>query len=233
MPTTVFRNRTDAGEVLARHLTAYAGRKNLIVLGLPRGGVPVACMVARALGARLDILLVRKLGVPGHEEYAMGAIASGGARVLQQDIISRLRIPMAAVEAATQREQAELERRERLYRGERPEPRLADAVVMLVDDGLATGSTMKVAIQAVRQSNPSRIVVAVPVGAQEACEALQTDVDDLICPMRPVPFFSVGQWYQDFQQTTDDEVRTLLTQAEKSHSQTHPHLPGSNPADPD
>jgi predicted phosphoribosyltransferase len=209
----VFRNRADAGRRLATLLGAYAGRPDVIVLALPRGGVPVGAEVARALGAPLDVFLVRKLGVPGHEELAMGAIASGGVRVLNEDVVTALHIPPAVVDAVAAREEAELSRREALYRGDRPPPDLRGRVVILVDDGLATGSTMRAAAAAVRGQGPARIVVAVPVAAAETCAELRAQVDELVGALTPEPFFAVGVWYEDFSQTTDEEVRTLLDHA--------------------
>lgn len=205
-----FRDRTDAGRRLAERLAKFVGRPDLLVLALPRGGVPVAYEVARALGAPLDIFLVRKLGVPGQEELAMGAIASGGVRVLNPDVVSMLRIPEHVIDAVTRREQAELERRERVYRGERAEPDVRRKTVILVDDGLATGSTMRAAATALCQHTPGRLVIAVPVAAPETCEAFRREVDEIVCAMTPEPFQAVGLWYDDFSQTTDEEVHELL-----------------------
>jgi predicted phosphoribosyltransferase len=205
-----FRDRTDAGRRLAEKLTAYADRSDVLVLALPRGGVPVGFEVARTLGTPLDVFLVRKLGVPGHEELAMGAVATGGVRVLNDEIVEGLGISDHAIDAVVARELQELERRERLYRGDRPPPDVADRTVILVDDGLATGATMRAAIQALRQQEPRRIVVAVPTASPDTCEALKAEADDVICAMTPEPFFAVGHWYDDFRQTTDDEVRDLL-----------------------
>jgi putative phosphoribosyl transferase len=192
----------------------------VLVLGLPRGGVPVAWEVARALGAPLDVCLVRKLGVPGHEELAMGAIASGGLRVLNDDLICQLGIPERAIDDMTRRETAELERRERLFRGDRPEPVIAGRTVIVVDDGLATGSTMRAAVTALRSAHPARILVAVPVGASDTCAELKRVADDCICAATPEPFFGVGAWYLDFEQTSDDEVRQLLQQAAEPQAAT-------------
>ena len=183
------------------------------MLGLPRGGVPVASEVARALEAPLDVFLVRKLGVPGHEELAMGAIATGGLRVLNHDVVRHLRIPEDVVEAVTTRELQELARRERSYRGDRPPPDVHGRTVVLVDDGLATGSSMRAAAMAVRQQEPRRIVVAVPVAAPSTCEDLKAEVDDVVCALTPDPFYAVGLWYGDFSQVSEDEVRRLLAQA--------------------
>jgi predicted phosphoribosyltransferase len=205
-----FRNRTEAGRRLAEKLAAYAGRPDILVLALPRGGVPVGYEVARALGAPLDVFVVRKLGVPGYEELAMGAVATGGVRVLNDEIVRGLGISKHEIDAAVARELQELARRERLYRGARPPPDVAGRTVVLVDDGLATGATMRAAVAAVRQQKPARIVVAVPTASPETCEAMKAEADDVICAMTPEPFFAVGHWYEDFTQTTDDEVRELL-----------------------
>lgn len=191
----------------------YAGRPEVIVLALPRGGVPVAYEVATALGAPLDVFLVRKLGVPGHEELAMGAVASGGVRVLNTEVVEALGISEQAIEGVAQQELRELERRERVYRGGRPPPELRDRVVILVDDGLATGSSMRAAVAAVRQQHPRRIVVAVPTAAAETCEDFRREVDEVVCLSTPEPFYAVGLWYRDFSQTSDDEVRALLERA--------------------
>jgi predicted phosphoribosyltransferase len=205
-----FRNRTDAGRRLAEKLAAYADRPDVLVLALPRGGVPVGYGVARALGAPLDVFLVRKLGVPGYEELAMGAVASGGVRVLNEEIVRGLGISEHEIDAVAARELQEVRRRERLYRGDRPPPDVGGRTAILVDDGLATGATMRAAIRALRQQTPARIVVAVPTASPDTCEALKTEADDVICAMTPEPFFAVGHWYDDFTQTTDDEVRELL-----------------------
>jgi predicted phosphoribosyltransferase len=205
-----FLDRRDAGRALASRLENYTGRNDLIVLALPRGGVPVAYEVAAALGAPLDVFLVRKLGTPGHRELAMGAIASGGVRVLNDDVVRWYGIPDAAIESVAREEAEELARRERVYRDDRPAPDLTGRVVILVDDGLATGSTMRAAAQAVRAHQPSRVVIAVPVGARETCSELATIADEVICARTPVPFSAVGQWYLNFDQTADEEVRELL-----------------------
>jgi predicted phosphoribosyltransferase len=205
-----FRNRTDAGRQLAAKLAAYANRPDVLVLALPRGGVPVGFEVARALGAPLDIFLVRKLGVPGYEELAMGAVATGGVRVLNDEIVRGLGISEHGIDAAAARELQELARRERLYRGDRPPPSIADRTIILADDGLATGATMRAAIQALRQQEPCRIVVAVPTSSLDTCKVLESVADEVICAITPEPFFAVGHWYEDFTQTTDDEVRDLL-----------------------
>ena len=205
-----FRDRREAGQQLAAKLGAYANRPDVLVLALPRGGVPVAYEVARALGAPLDIFLVRKLGIPGYEELAMGAIATGGVRVLNPQVVGGLRIPNYIVDEVAASEQRELMRRERLYRGDRPAPDVRGRTVILVDDGLATGATMLAAIKALRQQQPARIVVAVPTAAPETCEQLRREADDVICAITPEPFHAVGLWYEDFSQTTDEEVRDLL-----------------------
>jgi len=209
MNDTRFRDRAEAGRALAAELSSYKNRNDVIVFALPRGGVPVAYEVARALGAPLDVFLVRKLGVPGHEEYAMGAIAEGGAMVLSEGVIRELHIPQRAVEATVQKERAELERRARLYRSG-PPPQVRGRTVILVDDGLATGSSMRAAVAALRSLDPARIVVAVPVAARETCEALRQEADEVVCARTPEPFYAVGLWYEDFEQTSDEEVGELL-----------------------
>jgi putative phosphoribosyl transferase len=208
-----FRDRREAGRALAERLRRYAGRDDVIVLALPRGGVPVAFEVASALGVPLDVLLVRKLGVPGHEELAFGAIASGGLIVLDRDLIGQLGLSSAMIERVIAREAAELERRERAYRGDRPPPDLRGRTVVLVDDGLATGSTMMAAAAAVAQQDPARVIVAVPVAAADTCQKLRRQADEVICLVTPSPFHAVGIWYEDFRPTNDDEVRRLLAAA--------------------
>lgn len=198
---------------MAQLLRKYAGRSDVLVLALPRGGVPVAYEVAHVLNAPLDIFLVRKLGVPGHEELAMGAIASGGTRVLNQDVVRYLQIPDDVIDAVAADEQRELERRERAYREGRPAPSVEDQIVILIDDGLATGSTMRAAAAALRKQNPARIVVAVPVAPAETCEDFRAEVDEVVCAATPEPFRGVGLWYEDFSQTSDAEVRALLERA--------------------
>jgi putative phosphoribosyl transferase len=205
-----FADRVEAGQELARHLRRYAGRPGVIVLGLPRGGVPVAATVANVLGAPLDAFIVRKLGVPGHRELAMGAIASGGARVLNHELIDQLRIAPQRVAEVTAEEEQELARRERQYRGARPPLALAGRTVILVDDGLATGSTMLAAVKAVRELSPGRVVVAVPVASSEACRLLEQSADEVICARVPRIMMAVGMWYLDFSETTDAEVCRLL-----------------------
>ncbi len=208
-----FRDRTHAGQVLAEKLAPYAGRDDVIVLGLPRGGVPVAYKVARALGAPMDAFIVRKLGVPGQEELAMGAIAGGGVRVLNPEVVRLVGITPAQIEAVAEREGRELARRERLYRMDRPQPDLTDRIVILIDDGLATGATMRAAVAAVRQAHPAKIVVAVPVAPPETCQELAAEADEVVCALTPEPFYGVGLWYDQFEQTSDQEVRNLLARA--------------------
>jgi putative phosphoribosyl transferase len=218
----IFRDRTEAGKYLATKLLSYKDRPDVLVLALPRGGVPVAFEVAEALRVPLDIFLVRKLGVPGHEELAMGAISTGGVRVLNEDTIDYLSIPEHIIDSIAAEELKELERRELAYRGNRPEPDVKGKTVILIDDGLATGSTIRAAAQALRQQQPARIVVAVPVSARETCDEYRIGVDEIICAVTPEPFLGVGMWYLDFSQTTDEEVRDLLERArgEKREQQT-------------
>jgi putative phosphoribosyl transferase len=206
----LFPNRRAAGVELASHLQRYAGRGDVVVLALPRGGVPVAYEIADALDAPLDIFVVRKLGMPGHSEFAIGAIASGGVRVLSDDVIRESGLPDAVVDQIARLELAEIERREQAYRRGRPLADLAGRVVILVDDGLATGSTMRAAARAVKAYRPARIVIAVPVGPSDACDAFADVADEVICAHQPEPFTAVGLWYEDFSQTTDEEVRDLL-----------------------
>ena len=208
-----FHDRHDAGRRLAAELRRYAGKPDVLVLALPRGGVPVAYEVAAALGAPMDVFIVRKLGLPWHEELAMGAIASGGVRVLDDDLIRVARVSQSDLDRVTASEQAELTRRERQYRGNRPFPDVGGKTVILVDDGLATGSTMRAAVAALRQEGPARIVVAVPVAAPETCDAFGDIADEIICAETPEPFHAVGLWYEDFSQTTDDEVHDLLSRS--------------------
>ena len=215
----LFRDRSDAGRVLAGKLARYADQPNVLVLALPRGGVPVGYEVARALHAPLDVFLVRKLGVPGREELAMGAIASGGVRVLNEDVIRALNVSDDMIETAAAAEQQELARRERAYRDDLPPIDVRGRTVILVDDGLATGSTMRAAIAALRRQHPKRIVAAVPVGAQEICEEFRSEADEIVCSCTPEPFYAVGLWYNDFSQTTDDEVRDLLRKAAQDQEQ--------------
>jgi putative phosphoribosyl transferase len=216
-----FIDRRDAGRVLASRLTKYAGRDDVIVLGLPRGGVPVAYEVASALGAPMEVFLVRKLGTPGHRELAMGAIASGGVRVLNEDVVHWYGISESAIERIAREEQDELERRERAYRDDRPPPDFTNKVVILIDDGLATGSTMRAAARAVRARRPARVVIAVPVGAPQTCAELAASADEVICARMPEPFSAVGQWYLNFEQTDDDEVRDLLQKSSATPQAHH------------
>jgi putative phosphoribosyl transferase len=205
-----FEDRRDAGRRLAAKLVKYAGEPDLLVLALPRGGVPVAYEVAELLGAPLDVFLVRKLGVPGHDELAMGAIASGGIRVLNDDVIRALRVDEDAIGAVVAREWRTLRECELNYRGERSRPRVRGRTVILVDDGPATGASMRAAVQALNEEHPKRLVVAVPVAPPETCEAIRAEVDEIVCALTPPAFYGVGRWYEDFMQTTDDEVRELL-----------------------
>jgi putative phosphoribosyl transferase len=208
-----YRNRADAGRRLAEELGAYANRQDAIVLGLPRGGVPVAYEVAQALHLPLDVFVVRKLGLPWHEELAMGAIASGGVRLLNQDVVDAYDVSQLEVEQVTRREQQELERRERQYRGTRKFPDVAGKTVILIDDGLATGASMRVAVEALRLERPARIVVGVPVAAAETCSAFREIADEIVCAVQPAPFYAVGLWYEDFSPTSDEEVHALLDRA--------------------
>lgn len=208
-----FADRRAAGRELASRLPGYSGRRDVVVLALPRGGVPVAYEIARALDAPMDVFLVRKLGLPDNPELAMGAIASGGVRVLNDDVVGWYRVPAHVIDRVASREAIELDRRERAYREGRPPAELQGRIVLLVDDGLATGSSMKAAVQAVRQRKPARVVVAVPVGAPDTCLELEAFADEVVCARRPEPFSAVGRWYRDFSQTTDDEVRALLRAA--------------------
>ena len=209
----LFEDRRDAGRALAERLEDHAGRPDVLVLGLPRGGVPVAYEVARALHAPLDVFLVRKLGLPGQEELAMGAIASGGIRVVNPDVLSELGVPEELIDVVAAEEAEELARRERLYRGDRPPPQVEGRTVILADDGLATGASMRAAVAALRQLRPARIVVAVPVAARETCDELRSEVDEVVCAVTPDPLYAIGMWYRDFSQTSDEEVRSLLEAA--------------------
>lgn len=220
--TEPFADRTEAGRILGELLAdRYGNRTDVVVLGLPRGGVPVAYEVAVALGAPLDVFVVRKLGTPGREELAMGAIASGGVVVINDDVVGALKITREEIDDEVVHERAELDRRETLYRGDRPRLDLADKVVLLVDDGLATGSTMRAAVAAARHDHPARIVVAVPAGAPATCAELARIADDCVCAITPEPFRAVGYWYDDFSQTTDDEVRAILERPTKSSGSDH------------
>lgn len=208
-----FKDRRDAGRILAQDLSAYAGPSDVIVVALPRGGVPVAYEVALALSAPLDIFLVRKLGLPGHEELAVGAIASGGIRVLNEDLIHALSVPEEMINHVAQQELRELQRREQLYRGDRPALDVRGKTVILIDDGLATGASMRAAVAGLRAQQPARIVIAVPTAAPETCSAFEFKVDEIICSITPEPFLGVGRWYEDFSQITDEQVRALLEEA--------------------
>jgi len=208
-----FRDRTHAGRVLANALADYKGRTDLLVLALPRGGVPVAVEVARALSAPVDIFVVRKLGVPGHEELAMGALASGGVRVINRDVVDALGISGRIIDEVAAEEKRELERRERLYRCGRPPQDVRGKTVILIDDGLATGSTMRAAVAALRERGPAQIVVAVPTASRSTCAEFRNVADDCVCAMTPEPFRAVGLWYEDFSQTSDEEVCELLEHA--------------------
>jgi putative phosphoribosyl transferase len=209
----VFRDRHEAGRLVAGRLAVYADRPDVVVLALPRGGVPVAFEIAAALRVPLDVMVVRKLGVPGHEELAMGAIASGGVQVVNQEVVQYLGLSQAVLESVAATEYQELTRREQVYRGSRGPTIVEGRTVILVDDGLATGSTMRAAVAALRGRHPARIVIAVPTAAPETCEELKTEVDEIVCATTPTPFYGVGQWYDDFSQTTDEEVRDLLERA--------------------
>ncbi len=226
----LFRDRREAGRVLADKLASYANRPDVIMLALPRGGVPVAYEVARRLVAPLDVFVVRKLGVPGYEELAMGAVATGGVRVLNDQLVEQLGIPDQMIDAVAARERQELARRERLYRGNRPPPDIRGRTVILVDDGLATGATMYAAIEALRKQNPARIVVAVPTASPETCEEMKAKADDLICAITPDPFQAVGRWYQDFSQTTDEEVADLLARRSTPDNSEAAQNPNSDSA---
>jgi predicted phosphoribosyltransferase len=209
-----FKNREEAGRLLGEEVARRIGKPtDVTVLGLPRGGVPVAYGVAQALGAPLDVFVVRKLGLPGHEELAMGAIASGGVRVLNEDVLRQVPLRPEVIDGVAEREQRELERRERSYRGERPPLEVRERTVIVVDDGLATGSTMRAAVRALRTMKPRALIVAVPVGARPTCEELRAEADDVLCLATPYPFQAVGLWYEDFEQTADEEVHELLERA--------------------
>lgn len=211
-----FRDRSNAGRYLGALLSRYTGRNDVVVLALPRGGVPVGFEVARVLEVPLDVFVVRKLGVPGHEELAFGAIASGGTRILNPDVIRYLGLTSDVIDTVSERERGELERRERLYRGERPSTELEAETVILVDDGLATGASMRAVVAAVRAREPAKIVVAVPTAALDACASLSAEVDELVSPLRPENFRAVSLWYDRFEQVSDEEVRTLLERAKRA-----------------
>lgn len=222
----IFRNRIEAGQLLAGELMQYANRSDVIVLGLPRGGVPVAFEVARALHAPLDVFVVRKLGTPGHRELAMGAIASGGIRVLNEEVVEGLGIPIEVIGAATAEEEQELKRRELAYRGSYSEPEVRGKTVLLIDDGVATGSTIRAAIRALKAQHPARIVVGVPTCAHSTYRSLRREVDDFVALMTPERFYGVGQWYEDFRQTNDAEVTDLLKQARENLAAADPQRAG-------
>jgi len=213
LKTTIFKDRVHAGQLLAQALMKYADRDDVIVLGLPRGGVPVAFEVAKQLRAPLDVIVVRKLGVPGWEELAMGAIASGGIRVINHDVVRSARISPEAIEAVAAVQLRELQRREMAYRGRTGAPEIEDRIVILVDDGIATGSTIRAAVQALRTQRPRQLIIAVPTAAADSCATLKPMVDELVTLMMPDDFRAVGQWYETFSQTTDDEVTQLLARA--------------------
>jgi predicted phosphoribosyltransferase len=212
-----FEDRSEAGQILASKLSKYANRPDVIVLALPRGGVPVGYEVARALNAPLDVFIVRKLGVPGYEELAMGAVATGGVRVLNEQVVNNLNIPDSVIDAVADWETEEIRRREERYRGDEPPPDVHGKTVILVDDGLATGATMLAALKALRQQRPARIVVAVPTAAPDTCEQMRAEADEAVCAITPEPFYAVGLWYENFSQTTDEEVRELLAAARHNH----------------
>lgn len=220
-----FKDRSHAGKLLGQRLSAYAYRPDVLVLALPRGGVPVGFAVAQALGVELDVMLVRKLGMPGHEEYAMGAVGTGGVRVIQSGLVESGLVTAEAIEAATERELAEIERRDRLYRAGRPPPRLAGRCVIIVDDGIATGATLRAAVEVVRHSKVARLVVAVPVGPPESVAELAPLVDEMVCLATPFQFHAVSQWYRHFDQTSDEEVQDLLAVAWRDHALAAPAAP--------
>jgi putative phosphoribosyl transferase len=210
-----FNDRADAGRRLAKRLSEYANRDDVLILALPRGGVPVAFEVAKELNVKMDVFIVRKLGVPGNEELAMGAIASDNIRVLNEDVVRSFQIPREIIDRVAADELRELERRERLYRGNRPKPNISGSTVILIDDGLATGATMRAAVAAVKTKNPAEVVIAVPVAAPDTCNAFKNEVDEITCVATPEPFYGVGAWYEDFSQTTDKEVCEFLDIAAK------------------
>ena len=212
---SLFNDRVDAGKRLAKKLSEYANRPDVLILALPRGGVPVAFEVAKELNVKMDVFIVRKLGVPGNEELAMGAIASDNIRVLNEDVIRSFQIPERVIDEVAANELRELERREHLYRGNRPKPNISGSTVILIDDGLATGATMRAAAAAVKTKNPAKIVIAVPTAAPDTCSVFGRKVDEIICVATPEPFYGVGAWYEDFSQTTDKEVCELLDRAAK------------------
>ncbi len=225
---TQFRDRKEAGKLLAAQLAAYANQQDVIVLALPRGGVPVGFEIAQALHVPLDVIVVRKLGVPGQEELAMGAIATGGICILNKDVVQFLNIPDEVIDEITAQELQELERREHLFRGERPAYDVGGRTVILVDDGIATGATMHAAVAAIKQRQPTRIIIAVPTAAPSTCDEFAAEVDELVCVIRPEPFIAVGYWYRQFSQTSDEEVRSLLERANQGTS-TIPRRPQNTP----
>ncbi|MFZ5468857.1 MAG: phosphoribosyltransferase [Myxococcota bacterium] len=219
----LYKDRRSAGEALAPLLSRYANRHDVLVLGLPRGGIPVAASVAQRLGAPMDVLMVRKIGVPGHRDLAMGAVATGDVVVVDEELLEVLALPRERFEEVLAHERAELARRERVYRQDRPRPRFDGKVLILVDDGLATGSTMRAAVAAVKRAHPSRVVVAVPVAPPATAALLANEADEVVCPCTPEPFYAVGLWYEDFPQVSDDEVRALLMHG--MPLQEHPQAP--------
>lgn len=225
---TIFSDRKEAGRILAEKLDRYVGLPDLVVLALPRGGVPVAVEVAARLKAPLDVFLVRKLGVPGHEELAMGAIASGGVRVFNSYVIQNLNIPSEWIDKIIEKESREIRRRDKLYRGDRPQPAIAGRSVILIDDGLATGASMRAAVQALKQLNPARIIVAVPVAAPDAYGQIAGEVDEMVCVATPEPFFGVGYWYDNFPQLTDREVCRILQMATVKYAESRQRSPQSD-----
>ena len=229
---TLFEDRADAGRQLAQKLRRYAGQPDLLVLALPRGGVPVGYEVAAALPAELDVFLVRKLGVPGHEELAMGAIASGGIRVLNEAVMHALRIPPSTLDSVAAVERDTLARRERFYRGKDGRPSVRDRVTILVDDGLATGASMRAALEPLGSQEPKRLVAAVPVAPAETCDALRAEADEVVCVASPASFRGVGEWYRDFEQTSDEEVRELLRRARSDISPSVQHSPNRSTIHP-
>lgn len=220
----IFENRVQAGQQLAKKLGAYAGRTDVVVLGIPRGGVPVAFEIARALRAPLDIFLSRKLGVPGQEELAFGALASGGVRVLDRDLIRELNLSKEEIDRIAETVKKELERRERVYRGDRPPIKIEGKVTLLIDDGIATGSSMRAGIKALRQMKPSRLVVAVPVAPLHTCKRMKSEVDEFVCVYTPELFYAIGQFYEDFSQISDEEVTELLHRAAQSVNSSRPDI---------
>lgn len=223
--TVQFHHRAEAGQLLATRLQAYADRSDVLILALPRGGVPVGFEIATALHAPLDVFLVRKLGLPGHEELAMGAIANGNIQVLNNDVVEALEIPAYVIERVAQRERQELLRRAAFYRGDRPPPEVQGRVIILVDDGIATGSTMRAAIAALQAQQPARLVVAVPTAPPDTVALLQAEVDEVVCLITPQPFYAVGYWYRDFAQISDAEVRELLAWANRKYQSVSGSVP--------